>query len=107
VIKLENTQEKIIGQALKDDVFRQRLLSDPKMVLECELGISFPQGVDVQVHEETSTTFHLVLPPKVPSSERWELDEAELRQADEYTASCDTFIVCTCAACPTGIWSCH
>jgi hypothetical protein len=57
-------QDWIIAIAMNDDAFRQHLLRDPKEALERELGLSVPQEVRIQVHEQTSTTLHLVLPTK-------------------------------------------
>src|SRR4051812_38038289 len=52
----------IVTKALKDQGFRQRLVKDPKAVIEQELGIHFPEGVSVQVHENSAAVVHLVLP---------------------------------------------
>jgi hypothetical protein len=73
-------QEKIIAPAVKDEAFRQRLLSSPKLVLERELGITLPQDVNVQVHEETPATLHFVLPksPYAAVAAAW---DRELEQA--------------------------
>jgi hypothetical protein len=73
-------QQQIMARAMKDEAFRQQLLSNPKAVLERELGITLPQGVIVQVHEDTPTIVHLVLPP-ARSGQPQELSDAELEQA--------------------------
>ena len=73
-------QEQIMARAMKDDAFRQQLLSNPMGVLERELGITLPQGMTIQVHEDTPTTVHLVLPPE-RSGQPQELSDAELEQA--------------------------
>ena len=52
----------IVTKALKDPAFRKRLVKDPKAVIEQELGIHFPEGVSVQVHENSAKVVHLVLP---------------------------------------------
>jgi hypothetical protein len=84
----KGTHKKIIAQAMKDKVFRQQLLSSPVAVLERELGISLPEGVNIQVHEETSTTLHLVLPrnPLLPKNQHLAVtsdtaSDVELEQA--------------------------
>lgn len=75
----QNTlQEQIIAKVMKEEAFRQQLLSNPKETLERGLGITLPQGVTVQVHEDTPTTVHLVLPVQPPAGEPQELSEAEL-----------------------------
>ncbi len=75
------TQQQVLARAMKDEAFRQQLLSNPKETLERELGITLPQGVNVQVHEDTPTSIHLVLPAKPRTNEPQELSDAELEQA--------------------------
>jgi hypothetical protein len=79
-------QEKIVAPAMKNEAFRQELLTNPKTLLEHELGITLPHGVTIQVHEDTPTTVHFVLPQRTPSSELWELDAAELERTYAYAA---------------------
>lgn len=74
-------QEQISARAMKDETFRQQLLNNPKETLERELGITLPEGVIVQVHEDTPTTLHLVLPAKTQQSPVYELSDAELELA--------------------------
>ncbi len=54
----------IIIKAWDDEAFKQELLRNPKAAIEKELGVSIPEGIDIQIHEQTDTTIHLVLPPK-------------------------------------------
>ncbi len=72
-------QERIIAKAMKEETFRQELLSNPKVAIERALGISVPQGVTIAVHQDTPTTLHLVLPAHVQTAT--ELSDAELEQA--------------------------
>jgi Nitrile hydratase, alpha chain len=74
-------QEQITARAMKDEAFRQQLLSNPKETLERELGLTFPQGATIQVHEDTPTTIHLVLPMRTPSGQPQELSDEDLEQA--------------------------
>jgi len=80
-------QEQIIAKAMKDEAFRQELLNNPKAAIERTLGISIPAGVTIAVHQETPTTFHLVLPVKATSPAWAELSDAELEQATGGTTS--------------------
>jgi Nitrile hydratase, alpha chain len=73
--------QQIITKAMKDDAFRQRLLSNPRETLEREVGMIIPQGVTLQMHEDTPTTHHLVLPMKPAVGEAVELSDAQLEQA--------------------------
>ncbi len=43
---------RVVAKAWADKTFKQRLLADPKAVLQ-EEGISVPEGVEVRVVEET------------------------------------------------------
>ena len=63
----------ILTKAAEDDDFRTRLLTDPKAAISAETGVTIPQGATV-VHEDSTTTAHLVLPPS-PA-----LTEAELEK---------------------------
>jgi len=56
--------KQILTRAMKDEGFREALLANPKTLIEQELGVSLPQGVTIQAHEETRSTVHLVLPPR-------------------------------------------
>ena len=60
---------KIVGKAIGDAEFRARLLGDPKGAIGQELGVTIPASLSVEVHEEDSTTAHLVLPPDSKLSE--------------------------------------
>ena len=58
----KDTRAKIIGKARADAEFRARLLSDPKGAIAQELGVAMPASLSVEVHEETATTAHLIVP---------------------------------------------
>ena len=65
----EAMRTRIVGKAAEDADFRARLVSDPKEAIGQELGISMPESLSVQVHEESAETVHLVLPPESKLSE--------------------------------------
>ncbi len=68
-------EAKLVAQAWKDEAFKQELISNPKVVLERELGQKMPESTDIQVLEETGNAFYIVLPQK-PSVD--ELSEEQL-----------------------------
>ena len=74
-------QEQIIAKAMKEEAYRQELLSNPKAAIEGALGISVPAGVTIVVHQDTPTTLHLVLPVRATSPALADLSDAELEQA--------------------------
>jgi len=57
------------NKAVEDEEFRSRLLADPRAVIEEELDLSIPNGLDIQVHEDTATTSHFVIPPSAKLAE--------------------------------------
>jgi len=65
----------LITRALKDEAFKQELLANPKAVVEKELGAKLSEELEINVLEETETTFFMVL----PSNPYKGLSESELR----------------------------
>ena len=53
----------LIARVTDDEVFRTRLLENPKEVIQEATGIAIPEDFNIKVHEEDSTTAHIVLPP--------------------------------------------
>ena len=68
----EELQAQIIAQALEDEGFRTGVMDDPKAAIAAKFGVNLPAELDIQVHEDTATTAHLVLPAT------GKLDEAAL-----------------------------
>ena len=59
----------------KDEALKARFLSDPKAVL-AEYGIDVPDGIDVNVVENTDNTVHITM-PQAPAGDG-ELSDEEL-----------------------------
>ena len=76
-------QDWIISIAMHNQVFREELLRHPKETLERELGISFPQEVEIEMHEDTPTIIHLVLPLKPKTGSLMEVSFADLQASGE------------------------
>ncbi|HYO76041.1 MAG TPA: NHLP leader peptide family RiPP precursor [Thermoanaerobaculia bacterium] len=60
-------EARIVARAWREPSYKQRLLKDPKGVLQEELqnidpNIQLPPGLKVAVHEEAANQYHLVLP---------------------------------------------
>ncbi len=53
----------LIAKSWADEGFKVRLLADPAVVLEAE-GLHLPEGLNVNVIENTDKVFHLVIPVK-------------------------------------------
>ena len=62
----------------KDEALKARFLSDPKAVL-AEYGIDVPDGIDVNVVENTDNTVHITM-PMAPAG-AGELSDEELTNA--------------------------
>jgi hypothetical protein len=71
---------RIIQRSLEDEDFRRRLLEDPKVAVEEELGARLPEGVEVRAVEETVETIYLVLPSGSPVEESSELSDQDLQE---------------------------
>ena len=65
---------RLIARAAQNPALKQELLSSPKAVIKRELGISLPEGAELNVVEETENTAYFLLPQE-PSEE---LSEEEL-----------------------------
>ena len=73
-----NKMNALIAACWKDDALKQRFLSDPHAVL-AEHGMDVPEGMNVNVVENTDTTVHVTL-PAAPEGHR-ELSDEELENA--------------------------
>jgi hypothetical protein len=59
-------ERRLIQRSLEDEDYRQRLLSEPRAIIEREIGTRLPEGVRVVAIEETADTIYLVLPSASP-----------------------------------------
>lgn len=71
----ENSQEqgqllyaRIVARTWADPRFKAELMANPNDVLAREYGLNIPQGVQIQVRENTPDRVHVAL-DRVPSSE--------------------------------------
>ena len=58
-----NQYQQLIAKCWADEDFKQRLLNNPAETLKAE-GMELPEGVRVQVVENTSQDFTLVIPAR-------------------------------------------
>ena len=59
---LSEMRARIVDKASQDAEFRAQLLSNPKETIGQELDLTVPASLSIEVHEESATTAHLVLP---------------------------------------------
>lgn len=71
-------EKRLIEKAMKDELFRDQLKTDPRGTIERELGITIPPSINLTVMEETPQTVYLVLPDPGGSHAVDELSQAEL-----------------------------
>ena len=53
----------LIARVADDAAFRAQLLETPKEAIQQATGLAIPEDFTIQVHEESSMTAHVVLPP--------------------------------------------
>ncbi|MBD2131439.1 NHLP leader peptide family natural product precursor [Sphaerospermopsis sp. FACHB-1094] len=71
-------QSSLVAKSWLDESFKEELISDPKGVIERELGTELADDVEIQVIEETPTTFYLSIPVKPSAGVEGELSDEEL-----------------------------
>jgi hypothetical protein len=96
--KPHDAELQIAARAVRDEEFRQALIRDPAATLEREFGAKVPEGVTIQVHEESDDVVHLVVPGRLRRFEKLgddALDDTVLEMMREggNVAGC-----CTCGS---------
>lgn len=71
-------QSALVAKSWLDESFKEELISDPKGVIARELGTEIPEGIEIQVIEETPTTYYLSIPVKPAIGVEGELSDEEL-----------------------------
>ncbi|HET6880838.1 MAG TPA: NHLP leader peptide family RiPP precursor [Pirellulales bacterium] len=92
---------RLVARAWSDEELKQRLLNEPKTVLE-EHGIDVPPGLELRIVEDTEEVCHLVLPP----SPAGDLLDEELTASigfDSFSGGCG---LCGCGGCGCGCRRC-
>ena len=70
----QNIYQELMLKAATDEDFREALLRDPKATLVSLFGAPIPEGLNINVVENTATELTLVIPPKLSD----DLSEEEL-----------------------------
>ncbi|PWW05160.1 putative ribosomally synthesized peptide [Paenibacillus cellulosilyticus] len=58
----------IVNKAWAEPEFKQQLLDNPLQALKQAFGITMPEGSNLKVVEETTTSHYLVIPPRPENS---------------------------------------
>ena len=77
-ISRKENEAHLIDRAWNDDEFRRSLLASPIETIQNELGVEVPEGVDIHVVEESSSTLFLVIPVNPFVEDDGELTDEEL-----------------------------
>ncbi len=88
----QEMERRLIERSLRDDTFRQQLLTNPKAAMEQELGTRLPEEVRVVAVEETADTIYLVLPFR--STDDLEVGELSDRDLEAVAGGWDTHTGC-------------
>jgi hypothetical protein len=75
------TWGQLVARAWLDEGFKRRLLGEPAAVLK-EAGLEVPEGVQINMLENTDRLIHLVLPAKPATGD---LSEEQLAAADTFS----------------------
>ena len=65
----QELEAQFIAKAWESDTFKQELIINPKAIFAKVLGSPLPENVQIQVLEENSTTYYLVIRNKPEVSE--------------------------------------
>jgi len=91
--------QQVIVKAMKDEGFRNQLIKDPKLTLEQEFGMKFPDSMNVNVVEEDAQTIYLVLPPNPSAGTDQEIDDGDLESVAGGTWTVGNTSEYTCIPC--------
>jgi hypothetical protein len=92
MIALQEQQKKlgqVIAKAWADPVFKERLKADPKPVL-AELGVETPEGVAIDIVENTASKIYLTLPAAPPSDLLSDEEIERIGSSQQPSVSCPT-----------------
>jgi hypothetical protein len=84
--------QQLTVRAMKDEAWRQALLTNPNPLIEEVVGIKIPPGVTIALHENTATTLHFILPPRqLPPLE---VSDADIREAAQQIREAGQQLAC-------------
>jgi Nitrile hydratase, alpha chain len=86
----------LITKCWRDADFRQKVVSDPKGMLEQHIGQKLPPQVKIFIHQEDTNTVHFSIPPA--PADLTELSDAELESVAGGTDVFTTLAICLTAA---------
>ncbi|MGW4408568.1 NHLP leader peptide family RiPP precursor [Nonomuraea sp. NPDC004702] len=87
VEQVHNKYHELVARAWDDPEFKERLLNDSDTLFR-DNGIQLPDGVSVQVHENTEGAWHFVLPAHCEDLSDEELESGEMASTCTCTCCC-------------------
>ena len=82
----DHVYAQLIAKAWSDDTFKSELIKNPRSLMS-DMGINVPEGVDIQIVEDTPQKVHLVIPSRPSKDEMNEIDLNKLTWAYESNSS--------------------
>ena len=92
----QNLEQHLMEKAMKDDVFRNQLMNDPKGTIERETSMKLPDKIKITVLEENQQYLYLVIPSVEGTNQTGELNEQELMSV---SGGFDWSIATVCGSC--------
>lgn len=90
--EFEKAYDKLVAKAWEDDAFKAEFLADPRKVFK-DYGIDVPDGVNINIAEDTPDTVNFILPLGPADGE---LEDSELESvAGAFTMGCGYWPYCT------------
>ncbi|MDR3669718.1 MAG: NHLP leader peptide family RiPP precursor [Holophaga sp.] len=92
--KNANANSQVVERAGQDPAFRAKLLADPKAAIKEAFGVVIPDGMSIQVRENTHTEVFIVLDPEqMPDGELSEAELASVAGGESNSDICNGFCV--------------
>jgi len=79
IVSRKDVREALVRTALKDELFRESLVANPKLAVERALGTNLPDKMEVVVLQDAEEKMFIVLPMPLPF-ETGDLSDAELEK---------------------------
>lgn len=94
-------REKIIAKAWRDSEFKRFLVEKPQETLFREFGFVLPEGININVVEETPSDMYFVIPPRPSERMNEDVSDKELEAVSSMALS-STNVMSGCICCSKG-----
>jgi hypothetical protein len=87
--------DELVAKAMKDNAFRQQLVSDPKGTIEREYGVTLSPDTNIHIHDETARDLHIVLPAAPSATTELQSEEADAADCSGWSSVASCTLECT------------